>query len=338
MTKRQFSAELEPGAQVDDIFIISEKTVAQKKNGESYLAVTLSDKTGEIKGVAWDHVTEACAAGAVGDFVRVKGGVSEYRGTLQLTVRELSSVTRESVAPEDFLPATRRKPEQMLARLKKTVDLNITDPDIQALFSLFWADLEFVACFKRAPGGKKMHHAYLGGLLEHTLSMTILVGEIAAHYSGIDMNILLAGTILHDIGKIREFEYDYRIDYSDEGKLLTHIVIGCGMLDEKIRQIPGFPREKALLLKHMIVSHHGSREFGSPEPPRTIEAVLLNHIDDIDAKMNGLREFIAKEDSGERWTSYNPMLRRQLFRAGPNGSGLDEGPIEESHAAEETDP
>lgn len=314
--KAQFAAGLTAGVMVDDVFVISDKAIAQKKNGENYLNVTLSDRTGEIKGVAWDNVSEAAAAGAVGDFVRVKGGVSDYRGTLQLTVRELSPVERDSVKRDDFLPASRRNPDQMLERLKKTVDENIEDTDIRSLFEAFWADEGFVDGFKRAPGGKKMHHAYLGGLLEHTLSMTVLVGKIAAHYTGIDMEILLAGTILHDIGKIREFEYDYTIDYSDEGKLLTHIVIGCGMLDEKIRQIPGFPREKAMLLKHMIVSHHGSREFGSPEPPRTLEAVLLNHIDDIDAKMNGLREFIAKEDPRENWTSYNPMLRRQLFRGG----------------------
>jgi 3'-5' exoribonuclease len=318
--KQQFAAELAAGVQVDDVFVITEKAVSQKKNGENYLNITFSDKSGDIKGVAWDNVSAAVAAGAVGDFVRVKGGVSDYRGTLQLTVRELSPVDRDSLRRDDFLPATRRNPERMLERLQETAALQIQDPDLRALFTAFWSDEDFVDRFKRAPGGKKMHHAYLGGLLEHTLSMTVLVGEIAAHYSGIDMDILLAGTILHDIGKIREFEYDYFIDYSDEGKLLTHIVIGCGMLDDKLRQVPGFPKEKTLLLKHMIVSHHGSREFGSPEPPRTLEAVLLNHIDDIDAKMNGLREFIAKEDPRENWTAYNPMLRRQLFRSGREGN------------------
>jgi 3'-5' exoribonuclease len=312
--KRQFAGELVAGAQVDDVFVISEKAVSQKKNGDNYLTLTLSDRTGEIRGVAWDNVAEAAAAGGVGDFVRVRGAVSEYRGACQLTVRELSAVERTSVAPADFLPTTVRNPDRMFERLRDTVDRKIQDPDLRALFSAFWADEAFVERFKRAPGAKKMHHAYLGGLLEHTLSMTLLVDAVAAHYSGIDMEVLLSGTILHDIGKTREFDYEYRIDYSDEGKLLTHIVIGCGMLEEKIRQLPDFPPEKAMLLKHMIVSHHGSREFGSPEPPKTLEAVLLNHIDDIDAKMNGLREFIAKEDPRENWTSYNPMLRRQLFR------------------------
>ncbi|GBC59332.1 HD family phosphohydrolase [Desulfonema ishimotonii] len=146
--------------------------------------------------------------------------------------------------------------------------------------------------------------------------MTLLARKIVIHYSRtikLDMDILLAGTVLHDIGKIREFEYDYKIDYTDEGKLLTHIVIGCGMVEEKIRQIEGFPEETALLLRHMIVSHHGTREFGSPEPPKTVEAVLLNHIDDIDAKMNGLQEFIEKEAPDEAWTSRNFMLGRHLY-------------------------
>jgi len=314
--KQQFAAELTAGIQVDDVFVISSKAVAQKKNGENYLNLTLSDRTGEIKGVAWDNVSEAAAAGMVGDFVRARGAVSEYRGNLQLTLKELSPVDRVSVRRDDFLPVVQRQtPDRMFEQLRSTVDKYIQDPDLRKLFSAFWADEDFVDRFKQAPGGKKMHHAYLGGLLEHTLSMTILVRNIAAHYSGIDMNILLAGTILHDIGKIREFEYDYVIDYSDEGKLLTHIIIGCGILDEKIRLIDGFPPKKAMLLKHMIVSHHGSREFGSPEPPKTLEAVLLNHIDDIDAKMNGIREFIAKENPQDNWTAYNPMLRRQLFRS-----------------------
>lgn len=332
--KRQFAAELVPGTRVDDIFVISEKAVAQKKNGENYLNFTFADKTGEIKGVAWDNVPTVTAAGGVGDFVRVQGGVSEYRGALQLTVQELSPVDRETVRRDDFLPTTRRNPERMMARLRQTAAEGIQDPDLRTLFAAFWSDADFVERFKQAPAGKKMHHAYLGGLLEHTLSMTLLVREIAAHYSGIDTDILLAGTILHDIGKIHEFEYDTIIDYSDEGRLLTHIVIGCGMLEEKLRQVPEFPPEKALLLKHMIVSHHGSREFGSPEPPRTLEAVLLNHIDDIDAKMNGLREFIAREDPRESWTGYNPMLRRRIFRSGKEGGPSAGGDAPEKNGAE----
>ncbi|MEE4357354.1 MAG: HD domain-containing protein [Desulfococcaceae bacterium] len=312
--KKQYIRDFAPGGQVDDILLIKQKNLSQKKNGENYLSFIFGDKSGEIKGVAWDQVEQIGAAGNSGDFVRVRAAVSEYRGSLQLSVKEMFFCEKESIDPADFLPVTARNTESMFRRLQATAEECIRDPHIRKLFQFFWDDDDFVRMFKTAPAAKKMHHAYLGGLLEHTLSMSILAKEIAKHYSGIRLDILLAGAILHDIGKTREFAYEYSIDYSDEGKLLTHIVIGCGMLDEKIRQMEGFPEETALLLKHMIVSHHGSREFGSPEPPKIIEAVLLNLIDDIDAKMNGLREFIAGESPDEAWTSYNYMLGRQLYK------------------------
>ena len=312
--KKQFVNTIAPGDSVDDVFMLAAKHMAQKKNGDNYLNLTFTDKTGDIKGVAWDNVDHIAASANSGDFVRVQGGVSEYKGSLQLTVKQITSCIPESVNPEDFLPVTARDTEEMFNRLQKTIDENIKDEYLKKLLQAFWNDEEFVRRFKKAPGAKKMHHAYLGGLLEHTLSMTVLVNKIARHYRGIDMDILLTGAILHDIGKTREFEYEYKIDYSDEGKLISHIVIGCGMVEEKIREIEGFPLETAMLIKHMIVSHHGTREFGSPEPPKFIEAVLLNHIDDIDAKMNGLREFMEKEAQDEAWTSYNYMLGRSLYK------------------------
>jgi 3'-5' exoribonuclease len=159
-----------------------------------------------------------------------------------------------------------------------------------------------------------MHHAYIGGLLEHTLSMTSLADKIAGHYSGINRDLLLSGAILHDIGKVDEFEYQFKIDYSDKGRLLNHIVIGLKMVDEKLSEIKYFPEDQVLLLKHLIVSHHGTREFGSPEPPKTIEAVLLNYIDEIDSKVNAIRDFIAAEDPDETWTSYHRLLERHFYK------------------------
>ena len=159
-----------------------------------------------------------------------------------------------------------------------------------------------------------MHHAYIGGLLEHTLSMALLVERIAGHYSGIDLELLLAGAIFHDIGKIHEFDYQLSIDYSDEGRLLSHIIIGIQMVDEKLKQVDQFPLEKERLLKHMIISHHGTREFGSPEPPKTLEAVLLNYIDEIDSKVNGIREFMASEEPGAGWTSYHKIFGRHFYK------------------------
>ena len=185
---------------------------------------------------------------------------------------------------------------------------------IKNLIEAFWNDEVFVQKFKTAPAAKKMHHAYIGGLLEHTLSMVSLADKIAGHYSGVDRDLLLAGTILHDIGKTREYEYEISIDYSDEGRLINHIVIGIEMIDEKLSGIEEFPEEKMLLLKHMIVSHHGAREFGSPEPPKTIEAVILNYIDEIDSKVKGIRDFMANEDPNETWTSFHRLLERHFYK------------------------
>lgn len=312
--KKQFINKLSPGDRVDDIFILSEKTMSQKKNGDNFLNFTFSDKTGDIKGVAWDNVDHIAASAKSGDFVKVQAGVSDYRGKLQLTVKELQFCYLESVDPADFLPVTKRNPDKMFERLKKTADEFVTDKYLSQLLQNFWDDKDFVTKFKKAPAAKKMHHAFIGGLLEHTLSMTVLVQKIAEHYTGINMSLLLTGTILHDIGKIREFDYENKIDYSDEGKLVSHIVIGCGIVDERISRIKGFPKKTEILLKHLIVSHHGSKEFGSPEVPRTIEAVLLNHIDNIDAKMNGLRDFMEKEPPDESWTSYNYMMGCHLYK------------------------
>lgn len=311
--KKLFIKDIRAGDLVDDIFVLSEKTMAQKRNGNNFLNITVSDKTGNIKGVIWDRVDDISAGIASGDFVQVQGTVSEYKGILQLVVKKMASIPADSVNPSDFLPATRRDIDKMFLRLLK-ITASMEAEHLKKLFEAFFNDTDFVRKFKNAPAAKKMHHAYIGGLLEHTLSMALLADRIVEHYSGVDRDLLLAGAILHDIGKIREFNYKYSIDYSDEGRLLSHIVIGIMMLDEKLEEIEEFPQDQAVLLRHMIVSHHGTREFGSPEPPKTIEAVLLNYIDEIDSKVNGIRDFMTTEDPNESWTSYHRLLGRHFYR------------------------
>lgn len=310
--KKQFISSLSSGDAVDDIFALSEKSLAQKKDGNPYLNAALSDRSGEIKAVAWDNVNQIAGQVSSGDFVHVRGQVSEYRGTLQLIIREMTPFAPESVDPADFLPVTRRNIDSMFDRLQKLMD-SIQCPCLRQLMESFFTNAEFVSAFTSAPAAKKMHHAYIGGLLEHSLSVSLLADKAASHYSGIDRDLLLAGAILHDVGKIREFSYRVKIDYSDEGRLLSHIVVGIEMLDEKLKMINGFPPEKALLLKHMLISHHGTREFGSPEPPKTIEALLLHYIDEIDSKVNGIREFMAGEDAGETWTGFHRLLGRHFY-------------------------
>ena len=311
--KKKFITDIRAGDWVDDIFVLSEKILSQKKDGNNFLNITLSDKTGTIKGVVWDNVDQIAAGITSGDFAHVNGSVSEYRGTLQVVIKIMEPFPSDRIDPSDFLPQTSRDIEGMFERLVKRMDSISTDY-LKALIDAFFKDKEFVNKFKTAPAAKKMHHAYIGGLLEHTLSMTSLADKIAGHYSGINRDLLLSGAILHDIGKVDEFEYQFKIDYSDKGRLLNHIVIGLKMVDEKLSEIKYFPEDQVLLLKHLIVSHHGTREFGSPEPPKTIEAVLLNYIDEIDSKVNAIRDFIASEDPDETWTSYHRLLERHFYK------------------------
>ena len=311
--KKQFITDIKAGDRVDDIFVLSEKILSQKRDGNNFLNVTLSDKTGTLKGVVWDNVDQTAAGITSGDFAHVNGSVSEYRGTLQVVIKKMDPISPDMIDPSDFLPQTSRDIEGMFKRLLRRAE-SITTDYLKALIDAFFNDKEFVDKFKTAPAAKKMHHAYIGGLLEHTVSMASLADKIAGHYSGINRDLLLSGAILHDIGKIDEFEYQNKIDYSDKGRLLNHIVIGIKMVDEKLSGIEHFPEDQMLLLKHLIVSHHGTREFGSPEPPKTIEAVLLNYIDEIDSKINAIRDFIASEDPEEPWTSYHRLLERHFYK------------------------
>ena len=313
--KNIFVEALAPGDVIEEEFALAEKAVLQKRDGNQYLNVVLADRTGQIKGVVWDNVQTIAAAAAAGDFVRVSGTVSEYRGTPQLVIRTMSAVASDRVKPEDFLPATALDVDQLFERLVK-LSRTISTPWLSQLFEAFWQDAGFVARFKKAPAAKRMHHAYIGGLLVHCLSMALLADKIAAHYNGLDRDLLIAGAILHDVGKLREFDYTSAIDYSDEGRLLSHIVIGLEMLDEKLRRIPDVPREGANLLKHMIVSHHGDPAFGALEPPKTIEAVVLHYIDDLDSKVNAVREFMAKEDPSQTWTAFHRVLGRHFYMGG----------------------
>jgi 3'-5' exoribonuclease len=313
--KQIFISQFKPGQNLNDFFVLAEKTMSRKKDGAPYLNISLSDKTGRIRGVVWDNVEQIASASRSGDIVCVKGSVSEYKGGLQVVVRDLEPV-EEDLDPSDFLPATRRDTQKMYERIKD-LGRTINSEHLRGLIESFWQDDGFVDRFKKAPAAKKMHHAYIGGLLEHSLSLGLLADKVAGHYSGLDRDLLIAGAILHDIGKVSEFTFNTSIDYSDQGRLLSHIVIGVEMLEEKIKHIPGFPGETALLLKHMLVSHHGSREMGSPEPPKTLEAVLLNYLDDIDAKINGIREFMDNQDAEATWTAYHKPLERFFYRGGP---------------------
>lgn len=311
--KRTFVNIIEPGQTVDDIFVARDKQLAYKKDGAPYLTLSLVDRSGAMKAVVWDNVHTITKAFASGDYISVKGSVVEYRDALQLVVRHLERRETSEIDARDFLPVTERDVDRMIDQLIQ-ISRTVQDRHLSRLLAAFFEDEDFVNLFKTAPAAKKMHHAYLGGLLEHTLSIARLIQAIAGHYKGIDKDLLLTGGILHDIGKIYEFSYETHIDYSDEGRLLNHIVIGVEMIEKKIAGLSDFPKDLALVLKHMIVSHHGTRDFGSPEPPKTLEAVILYYMDELDAKVTGIRAFMEAEDPEAPWTSYHRVFERFFYK------------------------
>ena len=311
--KKIFVNEVKPGQAVDDVFVARDKQLAHKRDGAPYLILSLVDRSGNMKAVAWDNVQAMSEAFVAGDYVRVMGNAVEYKGKLQLVVKSLERPDPAKLDARDFLPASERDTDQMLDLLIQ-ISQTVENKHLSKLLSAFFEDKAFVDLFKTAPAAKKMHHAYLGGLLEHTLSIARLIQAIASHYKGIDRDLLLTGGILHDIGKVHEFSYDTRIDYSDAGRLLNHIVIGVEMLDSKIATLNDFPEDLSLILKHMIISHHGTRDFGSPEPPKTLEAIMLYYLDELDAKVNGVRSFMEAEDPEATWTSFHRVFERFFYK------------------------
>ena len=312
--KTLFIDSLADGQAIQDIFIVSEKTMAHKKDGAPFIQVRFTDRTGSIRGVIWDNIETVTKQFDHGDYVKIQARVTTYRETLQLTVLSVQRMTIDQIDPGDFIPKTNRDIGQMFQQLK-TQSQSIENAYLKFVLQKFWDDADFVEKFCIAPAAKSMHHAYLGGLLEHTLSVSILVDRlIRCHYRGIDRDLLLTGAILHDIGKVDEFEYTTMIDYSTEGRLLNHIIIGIRMIDEKIALIQNFPENTAQLLRHLVISHHGIREYGSPEPPKTLEATILHFLDNLDSKIMGIRDYLEKSDDSSQWTPYFYPMERHFFK------------------------
>ncbi len=312
--KKKMITDLKSGDIVNDNFIIAEKSISKKKDGNSFLNITLSDKTGTIKAVMWDNADETNLKIQKGTPYKVSGNVSEYRNSLQFIIKKIEEINPQDLDYSDFLPSTQHNTDDMFDRLLIILQ-SVNEPNLKLLLNSFFTDEIFIKNFKLAPAAKHMHHAYLGGLLEHSLSTAILADKISGHYKGINRDLMITGAILHDIGKITEFEYTTHIDYSDKGRLFGHIVLGVEMITDKINNIKSFPNELEMLLKHMIISHHGVREFGSPETPKSLEAVLLNMIDDIDAKITGIRQFIDNNtEDNSSWTPFNRPLERFFYK------------------------
>jgi len=309
-----FVSNIKDRDQVNTVFLVKEKIMAMAKNGKPYMTLHLMDKSGEIEGRIWDNVDVIAAQFAKDDFVAIRSKASVYLAKMQLIISDLAKVADSDVRLADFLPEADRDVEEMIAELR-TLLASCTDDNLSRLLSAFFNDPSFMALYKIAPAAKGMHHVYLGGLMEHSLAVAKLTENIAQLYPGVNRDLLIAGALLHDVGKIREMSYLRSFDYTDEGKLLGHISIGVEMIQEKIAAIAGFPPELGMLLKHMILSHHGQYEFGSPKRPKTLEATILNYLDDLDSKINGIRTHIRKEPANQnRWTAYHRLYDRYFYK------------------------
>ena len=315
----QTIASLKEGDWVDEVYLAVGKTVSIAKNGVTYLSVKLADKSGEIDGKLWDNADDTARRFEREDFVRIKGVAANYQGQMQIKLRGLERVDDSKVDIANFLEASPRNIEEMVSELSGIVQ-TIGDVHLRGLMRSFVADDPFMAALKRAPAAKTLHHSYIGGLLEHVLELIGLCRDVARHFPGVDTDLLIVGAFLHDIGKVRELSVRKSIEYTTEGRLLGHISLGYEMLDEKIRGLALFPAELALLLKHIMLSHHGEYEFGSPKRPKIQEAIIINYLDDLAAKINNFRQTLKKENVGEgEWTGFSKMHDRYLYHQAPYG-------------------
>jgi 3'-5' exoribonuclease len=306
-------ADLAPGQQAQGIFLVQSKDVRSKRTGEPYLSLVLMDKTGEIDAKMWDNVAEVAETFGRDDFVKVRGEISLFNNRTQFTLHRLQRIDEAEVDLADFLPASSRDPREMEAELRQVI-AGLQNPHLRGLLEAIFADQELAAAYRQAPAAKGIHHAWLGGLIEHVLSLCHLAEAMARHYSWIDRDLLLTGVILHDIGKVRELSYQRSFQYTTEGQLLGHIQIALRLVAERIPQVPGFPQRLRDLVEHMILSHHGQLEFGSPKVPLFPEALLLHHLDNLDSKMETMRASIERDKAlPSEWTGWNQALERPVL-------------------------
>ncbi len=318
---RLFVNQLADGSPVDEVFLLADRQLRANRHAETYLLAQLRDKTGQVSGLLWNVTESSIAQLQVGDYVKVKGKIQLFQGNLQLIMNRIDKVAVEGLNQADFVQETSVNSTRLLTRLKEIL-LSIDDAPLRTLMECFLDDEEFMARLAQAPAGIRLHHAYAGGLLEHIVNLLETITRIADLYPKVDSRLLLAGAFLHDIGKVRELEFDAVFGYTDEGQLIGHLVQGVEMVNEHIpeaerRMGSPFPKETLLRVKHMLLSHHGTYEFGSPKLPMTPEAIALHHLDNLDAKVNEYTTLITSDpNSQSTWTPYQATMQRKIFKGG----------------------
>jgi len=312
--KNIFIEQIKAGDKVNEFFLVEEKNLAFSQKGAPYLSLRLKDKSGQLDGRVWENATKLEKVFKKGDIVFVQSRAVSFKSIIQLSIIDVRTAAEEEIDWADYLPMVKGNIEDMFRELMSYAE-QVASPPLQALLRAFFGDEEIASLFRRAPAAKGFHHVNIGGLLEHTLSVTKLLALVADHYPKSNRDLLLVGGILHDIGKIHEFSYQGNIDYSDEGRLIGHIVIGLEMLDARIATIPDFPAKLAMELRHLVLSHHGMLEYGSPKRPKTVEAMIVHQIDDMDAKVNAFQEYINGSSQTESdWTPFHRLFERYIYK------------------------
>lgn len=325
---RTIKRESREGRRFTDLFLVLRKNLTTASTGRPYLRVTLGDSSDSIEAFVWEGASELDQRFSDGDIVEVRGSLKVFQGTPQIVVEALHRLAEDDLAgleAGDFLPASKRPRAEMWSELRALL-ATAANPHLSRLFDAFLADETFCEAFQRTPAATGFHHAYVGGLLEHTLGVMRLARAVAPLYRDrIDADVLLTGAFLHDAGKVQELSSRTGFDYTDAGRLVGHIVLGARLLRDKAAQIEGFPESLLLQLEHLILSHHGEKEWGAPTVPQTLEALLLHYLDNIDAKLCGAWEWMEKDRStGNRWTTYWKGLGRQLFLPSLGGAEFGE--------------
>jgi 3'-5' exoribonuclease len=296
-------------------FVVVSKQVKPKKTGEPYLALTLGDRTGQVEAKMWDNVEEFMDVFEQDDFIKIKGLINKYKNRFQLTIHKLRRMQDGEVDFSDYLPKTSKNVDELWQTLTDFIS-TFENQHLKSLVELFLADAEIAERYRIAPAAKTLHHAYIGGLLDHVVSLFRSCDLLSRNYPHVNRDLLLTGAFLHDIGKIHELTYNRSFSYSTRGQLLGHMVIELEMLQAKLAQLPGFPADLKTLLEHLIISHHGQYEFGSPKLPMFPEALMLHYLDDLDSKMEAMRAQFQREAELEGpWTSYNPSMGRPLLNS-----------------------
>lgn len=310
------------GERIEGVYLCGSKDLKTTRKGSLYLQLELADRSGRIGAKLWDANRGLFDVIEVDEFLFVSGTVDVYQGNKQLIVQDLRPAEAEGIDLTDYLPSTDQDVAALFEELE-TALRPVANPHLRALIDAFLADEPLMARFCAAPAAVKYHHAYLGGLLEHTVGVMRLAQVVVERYPDLDADLLLTAVFLHDVGKVEELAYARSFGYSDEGNLLGHLVIGLTMVERKVRDWEAaagqaFPEDLLMVLEHLIVSHHGEYEYGSCKLPMTPEAMALHYLDNLDAKMHAMsRDIAADPDPERRWTEFNRMLGRRLFKGLP---------------------